>query len=83
MEAEAVLEVGCGALLVLGVDLDQRPIQIQDHRRPPRGRCVARPHLGPDLTDAARARATASVSKLSVKVRYNVESEHTSLNSRP
>jgi hypothetical protein len=46
MEAEAALEGGSGARLVLGVDLDQGGVDVQEHRGAARRRRRPSPHLG-------------------------------------
>ena len=77
VEAEAALVVGAGAFLVLGVDLDERGVDVEDDRLVAVGGPTgARPRARTSASAGGDARSRVSA-VISWKVRYSVESDGT------
>ena len=73
-EPEPALVVRGGAFLVLGMDVDQRRVEIQDHRRLP---VVAedRRHTCARVSAIASHTPSSAAASIDRRVRYNVESD--------
>ena len=77
---EPALVGGGGLLLAVGVDLDQRGVDVEDHRALPGGGRRPGPDLGPHLGHGLGDRLHGSYWSIWWKVRNTVESEGTDPN---